>query len=193
MSKAADWNERYRRGEHDTKEPSALLVDVVEGLSPGRALDIACGTGRHAIYLAAHGWKVTAVDSSSVGIEIAEQRAKESGAKIETVVADLKRGEFAIKPESFDLILDFYYLQRDLFPKIRDGVRPGGLVIAAIHLRDDAPNIKPMNPAFLLDPGELSGFFENWTVERYSETPGIDEDHGDHTRRSALIVARKPE
>src|SRR5918911_675704 len=73
--KVADWNERYSRGEHTIKEPMPLLIRVADTLKPGRALDLACGTGRHAIFLAERGWQVVAVDASHVGIEIAKALA----------------------------------------------------------------------------------------------------------------------
>ena len=69
----ADWNERYSRGEHIIKEPMPLLVRVASQLPPGRALDLACGAGRHAIFLASRGWQVTAVDASPVGIKLARR------------------------------------------------------------------------------------------------------------------------
>jgi SAM-dependent methyltransferase len=186
-----NWDERYRAGEHATAEPSQLLVSVAETLEPGRALDVACGAGRHAIFLAGRGWKVTAVDSSKVGIEITKQRAAELGLSVETIVADLEAGEFQIEENAFDLICDFYYLQRDLFPRLLAGVRPGGLFVAAIHMVDDAPGVKPMNPDYLLEPGELREFLRGWKIEHYHETDGHDDDPGKHTRRTAEIVARK--
>ena len=121
----ADWDERYRRGEHAGSGPSRLLVRAVETLPPGRALDIACGAGRHAVFLAERGFTVTAVDSSRVAIEITERRARERGVRLDAHVADLERGEFVIAPEAYDLISIFYYLQRDLFPQIRAGIKPG--------------------------------------------------------------------
>lgn len=86
------WDERYLSGEHTTKEPSPLLRKAIKNLKPGRALDIACGVGRHAIHLAKHGWQVTAVDSSRAGIEILQQRAREAGVTVRTRVADLESG-----------------------------------------------------------------------------------------------------
>src|SRR5262245_20313562 len=155
------WNERYRGGEHTTREPSPLLIKAVKDSKPGRALDIACGVGRHAIYLAQHGWQVTAVDSSRVGIEILQQRTRERSARIpaggaqasclqeiDARVADLESGEFQIESATYDLICDFYYLQRDLFSSIRAGVKPGGAFVAAIHLNDGNIEAKPHNPAF---------------------------------------------
>lgn len=184
-----DWDERYRSGEHTTKEPSPLLIKAINALKPGRALDIACGVGRHAIYLAEHGWQVTAVDSSRVGIEILRQRALELGLSIGGEVADLETGEFHIEPVAYDLICDFYYLQRDLFPSIRGGTKPGGAVVAAIHLNDGNPQAKPQNPAFLLEPGELKTLFSDWEITYYQECPS---DEGGHHHDTAYLIVRKP-
>jgi tellurite methyltransferase len=214
------WDERYRSGEHVTKEPSPLLIKATKDVKPGRALDIACGVGRHAIYLAEQGWQVTAVDSSRVGIEILQQRwtelsARERSARIEPEslarqprwsgrvggsqasglqridarVADLERHEFQIEPAAYDLICDFYYLQRDLFPSIRAGVKPGGMLIAAIHLNDGNPEEKPHNPAFLLEPGELKRLFSDLEITYYQECPS---DEGGHHHDTAYLIARKP-
>ncbi len=187
----SDWDERYRRGEHATEEPSSLLVRAIENLRVGRALDIACGAGRHALFLAERGWQVVAVDSSEVGIEITRERARERGVRLRAVVADLERGEFQIEPEAYDLICDFYYLQRDLFPKIRAGVKMGGLAVCAIHMVDEREDVRPMNPDYLLQPDELLKFFPGWNVEHYHETKLEDEDPGQHHRRTAEIIARK--
>ncbi len=149
-----DWDERYRRGEHILVEPLPLLVRVADTLAPGCALDLACGTGRHAIFLAERGWQVRAVDASRVGIELMLARARERGVSVDARIADLERGEFIIEPEAYDLICVCYYLQRDLFPQIRAGTRIGGIVVAVIHLIDDSAEAQPMNPAFLLRPGE---------------------------------------
>ena len=198
-----DWDERYRSGEHTTKEPSPLLIKAIKDLKPGRALDIACGVGRHAICLAQHGWHVTAVDSSRVGIEILEQRARNAHIpvptrpdsqascrlEIDARVADLERREFCIEAAAYDLICEFYYLQRDLFPAIRAGVKPGGAVVAAIHLNDGNPDAKPHNPAFLLERDELKTLFSDWEITYYHEGAS---DEGGHHHDTAYLVARKP-
>ena len=187
----ADWDDRYRRGEHATLQPNGLLVRVVKNLKPGRALDIACGAGRHTVFLAKRGWQVTAVDSSRVGIEILDKRAAEFGLTVDTRVADLELGEFQIERDVYDLVCDFYYLQRDLFSVLRAGLRVGGTFVGAIHMLDESPDIKPMNPDFLLSTGELRQFFRGWAIEHYHETAENDTDVGDHTRRSAEIIALK--
>jgi len=185
----ADWNERYSRREPGTKEPMPLLVRVTEKLKPGRALDLACGAGRHAIFLAERGWNVTAVDASHAGIELAKATAHERGVEVDWRVADLERFEFEIEAEGYDLIGDFYYLPHNFFPLIRMGVRPGGIFVAAIHMVDEAPDVKPMNPAFLLKPGDLRAEFEGWEILHDYEGRPTEEGH---RRRSAEIVARKP-
>ncbi len=196
----ADWDERYRRGEHATDEPSQLLVRAVElfasqleggSLEGLRALDLACGAGRHAVFLAARGMRVTAVDASRVGVELMLERAREKNLWIDARVADLERGEFKIEEGAYDLVCDFYYLQRDLFQRMRAGLKPGGLLVAAIHMVDESPSVKPMNPDFLLRPGELREAFGGLEILHYLETTGHDPDAGEHTRRSAEIIGRQ--
>lgn len=183
-----DWDERYQRGEHTDDEPHRLVVEFASKLEPGRALDLACGAGRHAIWLAGRGWQVTAVDNSRVAIEILRRRAGEKGLAIDSRTADLERRDFIIEPATYDLILNCCYLQRDLFPAIKAGARVGGVVIAVIAMVDDDPHIKPMNPAFLLSPGELSAEFEGWELIREFEgKPAGDE----HRRAMAEIIARR--
>jgi tellurite methyltransferase len=188
----ADWDERYGKGEHATLEPNPLLRRVADALPAGVALDIACGAGRHSLYLAQRGWGVTAVDASKVGIEITKERARALGVELDARVADLERGGFEIKREAYDLICDFYYLQRDLWPKMRDGLRVGGVLVAAIHLADEGRRDETRNPDFLLQPNELRAEFEGWEILHYHETSLNDEDAGDHHHRTAEIVARKP-
>ena len=182
-----DWDRRYREGEHVRDEPHPLITGFAAKITPGSALDVACGTGRHAIWLARRGWQVTAVDSSPTAIDILGQRASEKGLVVNTVLADLERREFVIEPESYELIVVCNYLQRDLFPSIRVGTRIGGIVIAIIAMVDPDPNIRPMNPAYLLNPGELRAQFEGWDLIHDVE----GKPSGDPSRRStAEIIAR---
>src|SRR4051794_26361142 len=116
---APDWDERYASGKYSSAAPHKLLVSLVEKLKPGKALDLACGIGRHAIFLAEKGFQVTAVDNSAVGIEIAKKRAEEKNLEIDFRVADLEKGEFNLAENFYDLICDFYYLQRELFGEMK--------------------------------------------------------------------------
>src|SRR5689334_16829300 len=179
-----NWDDRYAGCSNLDFTPAALLVEVAELLPPGRALDLACGAGRNSLYLASLGWQVTAVDSSPVAIRILRDRAR--GLDVDARVADLETGEFRIEPAGYDLICDFYYLQRDLFPRIREGVRPGGTFAGAIHLFDSSSDAPPRNPAFLLRPQELRVAFADWKIVFYSEArePG-------QSRPAARIIARR--
>ena len=96
--------------------PTPLLVETASKLKPGRALDLACGTGRNAVWLAEHGWKVTAVDRS---------RAIDDSLRSARHVADLEKHEFPIVEASWDLIAVSYYLQRDLFEPVKRGREAG--------------------------------------------------------------------
>jgi tellurite methyltransferase len=154
-------------------------------LPPGRALDLASGPGRNALYLASLGWSVVAVDSvaadsSAAAIRILRERAAALRLRVDTHVADLECGAFRIEPGAYDLICDFFYLQRDLFPRMREGVRAGGVVVAEIHLRDDQRH------RFVLEPGELWAEFHGWKILSYSEMP-----RAEHGQSSAKIIARR--
>ena len=179
-----DWDAHYSDPARLDFSPTPLLVEVAGLMPPGRALDLASGPGRHALYLAALGWRVTAVDSSAVAMRLLRERAR--GLAVDAVVADLERDGFSIPVSAYDLICDFFYLQRDLFPAIRAGVRPGGVFAGAIHLVDNAPGARPRNPAFLVQSGELRREFEEWKILYYSEGP-----EPGHARRAARVIARK--
>ena len=173
------WNERYRAGEQLFDAPVPLVVKFA-GSARGRALDLACGAGRNALYLAELGWHVTAVDGSPVALEVLRARAQERALDIDIRIADLERGEFEIASEHFDLILDCYYLQRDLIPQMQAGVPPGGMIISIVHLADADASPKRASP------GELRKYFEGWTILHYREgQPG----ESCHQRAVAEIVA----
>jgi SAM-dependent methyltransferase len=177
------WNERYRAGEQLFDEPVPLVVKFARTACGRRALDLACGSGRNALYLAGMGWNVTAVDGSQVALDVLKARARERGLEIDTHIADLERGEFEIPSEQYDLILDCYYLQRDLFARMQAGVTPGGMIISIVHLADaDQPDGTPKR----VYPGELRKCFDGWTILHYRE--GRPQESC-HQRAVAEIVA----
>jgi len=183
----AEWDQRYRTGEKVFDKPSPLVVRFASSLAPGAALDLACGPGRNALYLAEQRWRVTAVDGSEVAIEILGERARERKVEVDARVADLELGEFRIQPDSFDLICCCYYFQRDLFSSIKSGVRPGGLVIAIIHLLSpDEPEGKPRRAC----PGELRSYFADWEMLHSYEGASNEPEHH---RPVAEIVAKRVE
>lgn len=181
------WDERYASGKYSSAKPHKLLIELAENLKAGNVLDLACGTGRNAIFLAEKGFKVTAIDNSVVGIEIAKQRAKEKGLKIDFRVADLEKDEFAIEENAYDLVCDFYYLQRELFAEMKKGVKASGLIISTIHIYGEGEN----EGRFLLKEGELKEFFDDFEILHYHETSLTDTDAGEHHRRTAEIIAKK--
>src|SRR5467141_440985 len=132
------WDERYRSGERAAEDidaaPTPLLVDAAERLPPGKALDLACGSGRNALWLAEQAWSVTAVDGSPAAIEILRTRASSRGVTVSIKVADLEKFEYQIEPASWNLITICYYLQRDLFAPARQGVVPGGILLSIVNI-----------------------------------------------------------
>ena len=183
------WDERYRTGAHAASdfntEPSPLLASVASKLRPGRALDLAAGSGRNALWLAGQGWQVTAVDGSSAAIEVLRARATERHLAISAIVANLEKHEFSIAPSAWDLIAMCYYLQCDLFEPAKNGLVPGGIVAAIVHITE--PGEEPTGHR--LPPGELSAYFRDWEVLHYREGTPNDPVH---KRACAEIVARRP-
>ena len=177
-----EWDQHYRAGEQVFAAPAPLVVQFAQGLTPGVALDLACGPGRNSRYLAERGWRVTAVDGSSIAIEL----LRASNPSMDARVADLEGDEFAIAPETYDLVLSCYYLQRSLIPLMKSGLQPGGLLIMIVHVADaDQPQGTPTR-AF---PGELRAFFSDWAIIHYREgEPG----ESGHLHAVAELVARKP-
>lgn len=139
-----------------TLEPSRWLVDHAALLPrTGEALDVACGRGRHALWLAARGLRVRAVDRDAAAIEDLRAEASRLGAAISADVMDLEGGAVSLGRSIFDLIVVIRYLHRPLFPALRDALRPGGLLVYETFTQAQARRGRPANPAYLLASGEL--------------------------------------
>jgi tellurite methyltransferase len=177
----AGWEERYRAERAAAPAPSPLFIATAEALRPGRALDLACGSGRHALWLAQHGWQVTAVDGSAAAIAMLAASAARLGVNIDAHVADLEKGEFAIEPARWELIASCYYLQRDLFEPIRRGLVPGGVAIVIALLAEPGRE----KSTFRVQPDELRSYFNGWEILHDREGP----DASGH--EVAEIAARK--
>ncbi len=184
-----DWNERYRLRERPAEDldpaPTPLLVETAAALAPGMALDLACGAGRNAIWLAEHGWEVTAVDGAPAAIEILRTCAAQRGLKIKAVVADLEKDEFEIEPSHWDLVAMCYYLQRNLFDPAKRGVTPGGILISIVHMTEPGEE----DGSRRLRPGQLEQYFAGWEILHRYEGKASDSAH---RRAVAEIVARHP-
>lgn len=181
----AGWEEKYRAGDRGKEDaPTILLTEFAEKLTPGTAIDLACGAGRNALYLAERRWDVTAVDGSKTAIEIVRQRAAGRGLKLDTEVADLTAPGFTLPADAFNLVLIAYYLQRDLFPKAKAATRMGGTLIAIAHLPEPGESWNEKRAK----PGELRQFFRDWDI--LWEYEGESRDPAHH-RPVIEIVARR--
>jgi len=157
---------------HRLWEPTAFLQEVLPGLPPGTVLDLACGTGRDAVYLALAGWEVTAIDVLPDALARArdlEARYAPDARSVRWLCADLERDRIPV-PGPFDLVTCFRFLHRPLLADIARFLRPGGHVLvetftAAHHERYG----RPRRESFVLRPGELPRLIGGLRVQHYSE------------------------
>ena len=176
------WNEKYRQHDYPT-EPSGIVKEFFN-MAPGRtALDIAAGSGRNALFLAEHGFTVDAVDIAEEGLALAAGRHP----AIRLICADLDT--FDIPGERYDLILNVLYLNRRLFPQIREGLRPGGLLIfeTLLQVPGAAAHDNHCRDYFLRD-NELLHSFLSLRVLHYHEEPGTGQ--GEPRRLASLVALR---
>lgn len=183
------WDERYRSRERPSEDfdapPTPLLIETARQLKVGKALDLACGTGRNAVWLATQGWSVTAIDAAPAAIETLRTRASKLGVDVDARQADLQQGQYRIEHSAWDLIAICYYLQRDLFQPAKAGIAPGGVLLAIVHITESGE--EPTDTR--AKPGELKTYFTGWEILHYYEGKPTDTAH----RRSvAEIVARRP-
>lgn len=181
-----DWNKRYREVGEDRQAPCRLLSELILTLPAGRALDIAAGTGRNSIFLAQHGYDVDAVDSSSVAMEKGRKLAGEAGVSVNFINADLK--DYIIAEDSYDLIINFNFLERSLIPSMKKGLSRGGAILFETFTIDQKEIGPPGNSDYLLAHNELISLFGDLYVTFYRE--GIFED-GERKKAVATIVARR--
>lgn len=182
------WNQKYREGLHALSEPDPFLVEAfLQFVHPafpggGRALDLAGGAGRHALYLAERGWRVTLTDISEVAIEQARQNAGALASHIHFVVDDLT--QFQASQTQFDLVMGFFYLERGIFPEIVQAVRPGSLVVYKTYTaKQRTLEGGPRDPAHLLESDELLRLVDGLQVLHYLETVA--------PKATAEVVAKK--
>jgi tellurite methyltransferase len=201
-SSQSDWDAKHRlAAEAPLAEPAGIVRELLPLLPVGPALDIACGTGRHALFLATRGQHVTAIDFSSVALGILEERARSmrvpvhgseklqgsgrsSRGGLELMQADLER--IRLPGRKYALIVCIQYLQRSLFSQMARALCLGGVLLMETYTRAQLEfPCGPRNPEYLLETGELREAFPELCVLFYRELragQGI-----------ASLLARRPE
>jgi SAM-dependent methyltransferase len=189
------WNRRYAE-RYDARDyrwqPARWLPEIESNLRPpqpgARALDLACGGGRNAVWLAERGWLVDAWDLSDVGLSILRRKLDEQTAMetaLDIVPRQVDLDEAAIPEASYDLILNMLFLDRRLWAAMAAALRPGRLLSFETFL-DVGPGSRPaVSPAHLLQPGELRAAFEDLGLA----TASYDEDAD---RATARLLAHRP-
>jgi len=178
------WDSKYRNADPYGTEPSRLLVDQQHWLpTTGRALDLAGGSGRHALWLAHRGLDVTLTDISSQGLQIARQRAEVSGLQIKCVEIDLEENRFPTGP--WDVVVSCLYLHRPLFPSIRDQLATGGVLVVIQPTRKNLERHARPPERFLLGENELRRLADGLKILHYEESWSVEGRH------DAVVVARR--
>ena len=171
------WDERYRDGAYEGRtHPTALLAEWLPQLARGRALDVACGAGRNALYLAAHGFAVTALDISAVALERGRRAAAERALNVEWLRADLDDEEHVLPAGPFDLIVWVRYVHRTLMPALVARLAVGGTLLCEQHLATTEPVAGPTSAAYRLAPGELARTARPLQALYSYEGPLVDPD-----------------
>jgi SAM-dependent methyltransferase len=196
--KRTDWNRRYAEGDrHVTDVPNGFLVAEVTQLPPGRALDVACGAGRNAVWLAEQGWRVTAVDFSGVALSIARQLATRRDVTVDWVEADVL--DWQPERRAYDLVCVLYLQlpaaeRRRVLGRAADAVTPGGTLLVIGH---DLRNLTegwggPKQPEVLFTPDDIVREIGDLTVEKAERVDRtVEEPDGTHVAIDALIRARR--
>jgi tellurite methyltransferase len=196
-----EWDARHRQAAQNVPaEPSNIVSEWLPLLPHGPALDIACGTGRHTLLLAASGQAVTAIDWSEAALEVLENRARKAKLRVIRATADgvanpqahgiqlvqANLEEIRLPDSLFSLVFCLQYLQRSLFPQIARALKPGGFLLFEAFTRAQL-NYEggPRNPAYLLEPGELRTAFPELHVQFYRE---LNAGQG-----IASLIAQKPQ
>ena len=194
------WNRRYAASDriHATSVPNRFLVAEIADLPPGAALDLACGAGRNAVWLAERGWRVTAVDFSPVALGLARDLAASRGVAIDWIEADVVTWTAA--PRAWDLVTVLYLQlpapeRRATLRRAVDAVRPGGTLLVVGH---DLLNLTegwggPTQADVLFTPADIVAEIGDLTLEKAERVRRPVEDGGLlHEAIDALVRARRP-
>lgn len=195
--KREDWDRRYAAADSLwSRKPNRWLVAETEALPPGRALDLACGEGQNAIWLAERGWRVTAVDYSSVAVERGRRRAADAGVEVDLVCADLL--EYEPEAGAFDLVVVLFLHftadeRRHVLARAARALAPGGtFLLIGHHLANLTEGVGgPSDPGVLFTPNDIVADLPGLAVEK-AERILRDVDGEDRPAIDALVRARAP-
>ena len=167
-------------------DPTRWLLEH-EHLLPttGDALDVACGRGRNAFWLAGRGLRTVALDRDEAAVRFVAEEAERRRLPVRAAVADLETEPNPLPLDRYDVVLVVHYLHRPLFPALTATLRRGGLLVYETFTRGQAERGRPTNPAFLLELGELRELVQplEIVVEREGDFDG---------RLVASVIARRP-
>jgi tellurite methyltransferase len=183
------WDERFKERAHALgKKENSFLRRHIRMLSKGKGLDVATGEGRNAVFLAQHGFDVDAIDISPLGLKKVRRLALEKKVKVHTLLADLDTYPFG--KEQYDLIANFYFLDRKLIPKIKRGLKKGGRVIFETYLIDhrDLGTGGPKPLRYYLRHNELLRLFGDFRILLYRE--GVFREGGKRKAVASLIAQK---
>lgn len=166
------WDEKYSKSGKYLfgKSPSKFLASNFDYIPHGgKVLDLGMGEGRNAVFLARKGFKVTGVDISSVAIRKAKRLAQEFGVQLKTVTSSAEN--YSVQEGSFDSIICFYFVDRDLNKKLVEWLRPGGILIYESHTSQQrsVKGSESYDLKYLLDPGELLTMFPGFKILKFEE------------------------
>jgi len=184
------WDKRYRERKPDLIQgANTILKKYLRFLPKGKAFDLASGEGRNAVFLAEHGFQAEAVDISPTAINRVRKSARARGLTIKAVAADLDT--YPILPGHYDLILNFYFLDRRLIPRIKKGLKKGGMVVFETYTAEQKKLGRggPGQDKYLLKPNELLRVFRGFHVLFYRE--GVFKEGGKRRAIASLIAQKK--
>ncbi len=157
------WNKKYSSGEYLLTEPSEIVKKFYNLAPKGYALDIACGLGRNSLFLAEKGFIVDAIDISDVALKKLQNKKN-----INPIHADLDR--YNLPEDKYSLVININYLNRRLFPQIKESLKEGGLLIfETFTLHEEKEFMQPKNKDFLLRKNELLRAFSDLYIIFYEE------------------------
>ena len=166
---AKRWNNRYENGAYEGRDhPVALLEGSLNQLPRGRALDLACGAGRNALFLARNGFEVDAIDVSDVALQRAAGYAQAEGLNVNWQQGDLD--DLRLPTAEYQLVVVSRFLDRRLFPSLANALAPGGYLVYETHLATQRTDVGgPGSNRFRLQPGELMHLVHTLRILHYHE------------------------